>query len=98
MDESNLHSPRLTGREDCELQDPMGNLDTILKNIRPEFDFTGVDDFFARGMLDSFDLTLLVSALEEKYAIAIEGTDIVPENFRSVEAIRALLTKYGAVS
>jgi acyl carrier protein len=76
----------------------MEQINSILKNIRPEFEFAGVNDFFARGMLDSFDLTVLVSALEEKYSITIEGMDIVPENFRSVEAIHALLTKYGAVS
>jgi acyl carrier protein len=76
----------------------MDGINTILKNIRPESDFAGVNDFFARGMLDSFDLTLLVAALEEKYAITIEGADIVPENFRSVDAIRSLLRKYGTVS
>jgi acyl carrier protein len=76
----------------------MEDINIILKNIRPEFDFAGVDDFFARGMLDSFDLTVLVSALEEKCGIAIDGADILPENFCSVEAIRSLLAKYGAAA
>ncbi len=74
----------------------MDGISTILKNIRPEFEFAGVDDFFARGMLDSFDLTMLVSALEERYRITVDGVDILPENFRSVEAISSLLAKYGA--
>jgi acyl carrier protein len=69
---------------------------TILKRVRPELEFKGVNDFFSRGMLDSFDLTVLISALEERFDISIDGTDIVPENFRSVEAILALLSKYGA--
>jgi acyl carrier protein len=73
----------------------MENLVTILKNIRPEFEFVGVDDFFAHGMLDSFDLTTLVSALEERYQVSIDGMDIVPENFRSIEAISRLLAKHG---
>jgi len=74
----------------------METIFVILKNIRPEFDFAGVDDFFARGMLDSFDLTLLVSSLEERFGISIDGADIVPENFRSAEAIGSLIKKYGA--
>lgn len=74
----------------------MDGISTILKNIRPEFEFAGVEDFFARGMLDSFDLTVLVSALEERYRITVDGVDILPENFRSIEAIRSLLAKYGA--
>lgn len=74
----------------------MENVLAILKGIRPEFEFAGVDDFFARGMLDSFDLTMLVSALEERFAISVDGADLVPENFRNVTAIQGLLAKYGA--
>jgi len=76
----------------------MENVIAILKNIRPEFDYAGVDDFFAHGMLDSFDLTVLVSSLEERFGISIDGVDIVPENFRSTEAIVLLLKKYGAAT
>lgn len=68
----------------------------VLKSIRPEVQFTGADDFFTRGMLDSFDLTMLISALEERFGISIDGADIVPENLRNVEAIVALLKRYGA--
>jgi acyl carrier protein len=71
------------------------NVIAILKTVRPECEFAGIDDFFARGMLDSFDLTMLVSALEERFGISVEGADILPENFRSVDAILSLLAKYG---
>lgn len=65
----------------------------ILKSIRPEFDFEGVENFFEEGMLDSFDVVTLVSSLEEKYHVKIDGIDILPENFCNVEAIVALLEK-----
>jgi methoxymalonate biosynthesis acyl carrier protein len=68
----------------------------LLSGIRPEFDFSESADFFADGMLDSFDLITLVSDLDKAYAISIDGTDIVPENFRNVDAIAALLVKAGA--
>ena len=69
----------------------------ILTELRPEFDFTqeGVN-FIEEGMLDSFDLVTLVSELDSTFGISIDGVDILPENFSSVEAIAALLVKNGA--
>ena len=69
----------------------------ILTELRPEFDFTqeGVD-FFEEGMLDSFDLVALVSELDRTFGISIDGLDILPENFSSVDAIAGLLVKNGA--
>ena len=67
----------------------------ILKEIRPEFDFTTSNDFIADGMLDSFDMITLVSALDKNYGISIDGTDIVPENFQNVETIATLIRKCG---
>lgn len=72
----------------------MNDVLAILSQIRPEFDFASASDFFASGMLDSFDLTTLISALEERYGITLDGKDIVPENFRDVGAILQLLTRY----
>ena len=65
----------------------------ILKEIRPEFEFMGVENFFDEGMLDSFDLMTLVSTLDERFAIKIDGTDILPENFANVDAIEALIQR-----
>ncbi len=69
----------------------------ILTELRPEFDFTqeGVD-FIEEGMLDSFDLVALVSELDNTFGISIDGVDILPENFCSVDAIANLLIKNGA--
>lgn len=68
----------------------------ILKEIRPEFEFDGVENFFEEGMLDSFDLMTLVSTLQEEYGVKIAGEEILPENFANVDAIVALLEKSGA--
>ena len=74
----------------------MKSIPEILKEIRPEFDFAASSDFIGDGMLDSFDVVTLVSALDKNYSISIPGTDIVPENFQNVQAIEALLRKTGA--
>lgn len=69
----------------------------ILTELRPEFDFNeeGVN-FIEEGMLDSFDVVNLVDELDSTYGISIDGVDIIPENFISVEAIENLLIKNGA--
>jgi len=66
----------------------------ILTDIRPEFDFNREDvNLIEEGMLDSFDLVALVSELEETFGITIEGVDVIPENFSSVDKIENLLRK-----
>lgn len=74
----------------------MKTIADILKEIRPEFDFKTSDDFIGDGMLDSFDMMTLVSALDKQYGISISGNDIVPENFKNLQTIEALLRKTGA--
>jgi acyl carrier protein len=69
---------------------------SILRQIRPEFDFLRSERFIDDGMLDSFDLITLVDELDREYAISIDGVDIVPENFSNVATIKALLIKSGA--
>jgi len=66
----------------------------ILKEIRPEFDFTTSEDFIGDGMLDSYDMVTLVATLDKTYGISISGVEIVPENFKNLKAIEALLGKY----
>ena len=67
----------------------------ILAELRPEFDFAESEDFVMDGLLDSFDIISLTSMLEGKYSITIDGLDILPENFASVDSIIALVEKSG---
>ncbi len=73
----------------------MNEILAMLTELRPEFDFTDSEDFVMDGLLDSFDIISLVSMLEEKHGIKIDGLDIVPENFASVNSIMALIKKSG---
>lgn len=67
----------------------------ILTDLRPEFDFNDSVDFIEEGMLDSFDVVNLVTELDSRFGISIDGMDVLPENFASVEKIIALLKKNG---
>lgn len=68
----------------------------ILTDLRPEFDFTDESlNFIEEGMLDSFDVVSLVDALDTEFNIVIDGVDIVPENFSTLNSIMSLLKKSG---
>ena len=67
----------------------------MLKELRPEFDFTTSQNFIEDGMIDSFDVVSLVSMMDKEYNIKIKGREVVPENFSNLESIKALLKKYG---
>ena len=73
----------------------MDDIKNMLAELRPEFDFEESENFITDGLLDSFDVISLTSMLEEKYEITIDGLDIVPENYASVEAIADLVKKSG---
>ena len=66
----------------------------ILSEIRSEFDFSTSSNFIEDGTLDSFDIVILVTMLDEEFKISIEGTQVIPDNFISVESICSLLSKY----
>ena len=68
----------------------------ILTDLRPEFDFTEEVDFIEEGMLDSFDIVSLVDELETNFGIKIQGTDVIAENFSTIDKIEALVKKSGA--
>lgn len=53
----------------------------ILYEIRPEVDFLNSSNFIENRLLDSLDIVVLVSDIEEAFAISIHVNDIVPENF-----------------
>jgi len=67
----------------------------ILNELRPEFDFSEPVNFIEEGMLDSFDVINLVNTLDNEFGISIDGSDILPKNFSSVDGIIELLKKNG---
>lgn len=71
----------------------MESLLKILAEIRPDVDFEDNKELVDSGELDSFDIVTLVGELCDAYDIEIGADEIVPENFNSIEAIMALVTR-----
>ena len=77
------------------MNDRQARIVSILASVRPEHDFRGSEDYIADQLLDSFDVMTFVSEVEKSLGIVIDGVDIVPEHFRSLQTIETLLDRYG---
>ena len=45
------------------------------------------------GVIDSIELMQIVAFLEKQFSITIDDTEIVPQNFRNIEAMKAYLAQ-----
>lgn len=70
----------------------------VLCGIRPENDFRASENFIEDQLLDSLDIVMLISELEEAFQIQVDALDIVPENFDCVESICELVKKSGGMN
>lgn len=65
----------------------------MLKEIKPTKDLTNVTDIIEGGYMDSFELMSLIARLGDDFGIEIDVDEITPENFNSVDAITAMVTR-----
>ncbi len=78
------------------MTDATAKIRQLLAELRPEADFDASLDFVEDGLLDSYDIVMLVSALDREFSVSIDGAGIVPESFASVESLLGLLRRSGA--
>lgn len=71
----------------------MDKLLQILKQVKPNVDFSKEDDLIESGILTSFDILRLVTLLNSEYDIEITPLYIIPENFKNAKAILELIEK-----
>lgn len=71
----------------------MEELLELLQTQKPEVDFTSNDHLIEDGILDSFDIISLVSAINEEFDIQITAKDVIPENFNSAQALYELVSR-----
>jgi acyl carrier protein len=71
----------------------MDELFSILKEIKPDVDFSKEDNLIEKKLLDSFDIVRLVSRLSEEFDISITPLDIIPENFKSAQTIYDMIQR-----
>ncbi|MRR55346.1 MAG: acyl carrier protein [Deltaproteobacteria bacterium] len=77
----------------------MRTIDSIRNFISSEI-CSGNENFIAdtdllieEGIIDSMGIMLLLDFLEAKYAVHIDGEELLPENFATLAAISGLVEK-----
>ena len=52
-------------------------------------------DYITSDLLDSLMMAEIVIAIEDSFNIEIDGYDIIPDNFKNVDTIVAMVVKSG---
>lgn len=71
----------------------MEKLLEILEDLVPGEEFEGKTGLVEDGILDSFAILNLISEISDEFGVDIPVSEVVPENFDSVETILALIEK-----
>ena len=71
----------------------MEKLLKILQEVRPDVDFEKEKLLIDNRILDSFDIISIVSELNDVFDIYINASELLPENFNSVEAMMKLVNE-----
>lgn len=65
----------------------MEKLLKILAGVRPDVDFENETALIDDGILDSFDVVSIISALDDEFDVQVRITELDPENFNSAQSI-----------
>lgn len=71
----------------------MEELLEILERIKPGVDFKNANDIIGSKLLDSLSIMRLVSEIGNTFDITFPVTELVPENFNSVEAMMNMIER-----
>lgn len=73
----------------------MEELYEILEDIIPGEDYKNSTALVDDDILTSFELVRLVTEIDSTFDISIPSSEIVPDNFNSVESIWVLIERLG---
>ena len=65
----------------------------ILSEIVDDVDFDTCTTLIDDGILSSLDIIQLIGALNDEFDISIPATEIIPQNFNSVDAMAAMVER-----
>ena len=71
----------------------MENLEKILNEVKPGVDFMAESDLITNGILTSFDIVTLVAKITSEFNVMLDISDLVPENFKTIETIYNMIQK-----
>ena len=73
--------------------DEMREILDILRMANPAVDFEGRTDLFSSEDLDSMNIIMIASEINDRFDVELRAIDITPENFDSPDGILALIKR-----
>lgn len=67
----------------------------LICDIKGNTEIDWTKNFIDERVFDSLEIMMLVEKMEECFHCSIKGTEIVPENFVSLETIEAMVARNG---
>ncbi len=74
----------------------MEKLLSILKEIRPDVDFSSANNLMDGGTLDSFDIVAIIGEISSQFSIQVPVEEIKSENFNSVSDMLTMVQRIQA--
>ena len=71
----------------------MEELIELLEDIKDDVDFASCTTLIDDGILDSFDILQIISALNDEYDISIPAGEIIPANFNSAKSLYEMVQR-----
>ena len=69
----------------------MEQLLELLAGIRPDVGFENETALIDDGILDSFDVVSIISALDDEFDVQVRISELDPDNFNSAQSIWDLI-------
>lgn len=80
-------------KKEKDEMDEIKRIVDLLEEINPGYDFLASDDLVGDGLLDSYDLLMLIPKLEETFGITLDVKQIGPDDFKTPQTIFELIEK-----
>ena len=65
----------------------------ILQEMHDDVDFETHTTLIDDSVIDSFDIITLIAEIDDRIGVTIPADELVPENFNSYTAIKALIER-----
>ena len=83
----------IVGYEVCEAGSPLALDNGQFTKVKPGIDYVNEKHLVSDELIDSLDVMTIVTEICDEFDVEILPTDVVPENFESVEAMWQLIMR-----
>ena len=74
----------------------LNHITSVILSGGPGAEISSSDNLIDSGLMDSLSLMRLIQFLEEQFNVTFDGMDVVPDNFKTVDAMVAFLERKAA--